>query len=117
MRRGLESAGRRLMTRLDEFAAFTDEAPRLTRLYLSDAHRRATARYTAWARESGLEARIDPSGAGHDTMIMGRLCPAGMLFVRCKGGVSHNPSESISPEDCEIALAALMRFVKDFRAG
>jgi allantoate deiminase len=50
-------------------------------------------------------------------MIMGQLCPAGMLFVRCKGGVSHNPLESITSEDCEIALSALMRFVRDFRAG
>jgi allantoate deiminase len=56
-----------------------------------------------------------PSGAGHDTMIMGQVCPAGMLFVRCKGGISHNPQESIALEDCEIALAALTRFVRDFR--
>ena len=56
-----------------------------------------------------------PSGAGHDTMIMGQICPAGMLFVRCKGGISHNPAESITAEDCELALAALTRFVRDFR--
>jgi acetylornithine deacetylase/succinyl-diaminopimelate desuccinylase-like protein len=65
----------------------------------------------------GQRPRLLPSGAGHDTMIMGQLCPAGMLFVRCKGGVSHNPLESISAEDCELALAALTRFVRDFRAG
>jgi allantoate deiminase len=56
-----------------------------------------------------------PSGAGHDTMVMGQICPAGMLFVRCKGGVSHNPAESITAEDCELALAALTGFVRDFR--
>jgi allantoate deiminase len=56
-----------------------------------------------------------PSGAGHDTMTMGQICPAGMLFVRCKGGVSHNPAESITPEDCEAALTTLTRFVRDFR--
>jgi allantoate deiminase len=56
-----------------------------------------------------------PSGAGHDTMVMGQICPAGMLFVRCKGGVSHNPAESITAEDCELALAALTRFVRNFR--
>jgi allantoate deiminase len=64
----------------------------------------------------GVEPRLLPSGAGHDTMIMGQRWPAGMLFVRCKGGVSHNPAESISEEDCELALAALLRFVEDFRA-
>ena len=56
-----------------------------------------------------------PSGAGHDTMIMGQVFSAGMLLVRCQVGISHNPLESITPEDCEIALAALTRFVRDFR--
>jgi len=63
----------------------------------------------------GVAPRILPSGAGHDTMVMGELCPAGMLFVRCKGGVSHSPLESITLEDCAIGLAALTRFVRDFR--
>jgi len=65
----------------------------------------------------GQPARLLPSGAGHDTMIMGALCPAGMLFVRCKGGISHNPLESITVEDCEIGLAALMAFVRGFKAA
>jgi allantoate deiminase len=65
----------------------------------------------------GIRPRLLPSGAGHDTMAMGALCPAGMLFVRCKDGVSHNPLESITVEDCAIGLKALIRFVRDFRAG
>ena len=48
-------------------------------------------------------------------MIMGTLCPAGMLFLRCKGGVSHNPLESITAEDCEIGFAALLAFVRNFK--
>ncbi|HLH48164.1 MAG TPA: hydantoinase/carbamoylase family amidase, partial [Roseiarcus sp.] len=68
-------------------------------------------------RTSGRPARLLPSGAGHDTMIMGQLCPAGMLFVRCKGGISHNPAESITTEDAEMGLAALMDFTRRFRAG
>ncbi len=63
----------------------------------------------------GVAPRILPSGAGHDTMVMGGLCPAGMLFVRCKGGVSHSPLELITLEDCAIGLTALTRFVQDFR--
>jgi allantoate deiminase len=66
---------------------------------------------------AGVPARLLPSGAGHDTMAMGRLCPAGMLFVRCKGGVSHNPLESITVEDCAMGLKALTRFARDFRAS
>jgi allantoate deiminase len=64
----------------------------------------------------GATPRLLPSGAGHDTMAMGKLCPAGMLFVRCKGGVSHNPLESITVDDCALGLAALARFVRDFQA-
>jgi allantoate deiminase len=65
----------------------------------------------------GVPPRLLPSGAGHDTMAMGALCPAGMLFVRCKDGVSHNPLESITVEDCAIGLRALTQFVRDFRAS
>src|ERR1700729_43998 len=65
----------------------------------------------------GFPPRLLPSGAGHDTMVIGKLCPAGMLFVRCKGGVSHNPLESITVEDCAIGLAALTGFTRDFRAA
>jgi allantoate deiminase len=65
----------------------------------------------------GVPARLLPSGAGHDTMAMGKLCPAGMLFVRCKGGLSHNPLESITPEDCALGLKALTQFARDFRVA
>jgi allantoate deiminase len=65
----------------------------------------------------GATPRTLPSGAGHDTMVMGSLCPAGMLFVRCKGGVSHSPLESITTEDCALGLAALTRFTRDFRVS
>src|SRR5271170_244951 len=65
----------------------------------------------------GVPPRLLPSGAGHDSMVMGKLCPAGMLFVRCKGGVSHNPLESITVEDCALGLTALTRYARDFRAA
>ena len=40
-----------------------------------------------------------PSGAGHDAMNMARLTPAGMIFIPCRRGISHNPDESARPED------------------
>ncbi|MGE0563916.1 MAG: allantoate amidohydrolase [Pseudolabrys sp.] len=55
-----------------------------------------------------------PSGAGHDAQIMARLCPSAMLFVRCRDGVSHNPSEYASPEDIGLAIAALIHFIERF---
>jgi allantoate deiminase len=48
------------------------------------------------------------SGAGHDAGIMARQCPAGMIFLRCQHGVSHNPAESISSEDADLGVRALL---------
>ena len=59
-----------------------------------------------------IAPRLLPSGAGHDAMAMAELCPAGMLFVRCKGGVSHSPLESTTEADCEKAIQILVDFVK-----
>lgn len=52
------------------------------------------------------------SGAGHDAMTVAGIAPSAMLFIRCGGGISHNPAESVQPEDCEKALAVLVSFVK-----
>ncbi|WP_046864231.1 allantoate amidohydrolase [Microvirga massiliensis] len=52
------------------------------------------------------------SGAGHDAVAMAHLCPAAMLFVRCKGGISHNPAESITVEDADAAARALIESVR-----
>jgi allantoate deiminase len=51
------------------------------------------------------------SGAGHDAVAMAQLCPAAMLFVRCKEGISHNPAESITTEDADAAARALLEAV------
>jgi len=53
-----------------------------------------------------------PSGAGHDAVAMATLCPSAMLFVRCKGGISHNPAESITVEDADAAARVLIAAVK-----
>ena len=46
----------------------------------------------AQAAESfGIAPRRLPSGAGHDAMAFDKIIPFAMLFVRCRGGVSHNP--------------------------
>jgi allantoate deiminase len=56
-----------------------------------------------------------PSGAGHDAQVMVQLCPAAMLFVRCRGGISHNPLEYTSPRDMGLAVAALIGFIERFQ--
>jgi allantoate deiminase len=55
------------------------------------------------------------SGAGHDAMAIASLCEIGMLFVRCKGGISHNPAESIAVEDADVCLRVLLEFLRRFQ--
>jgi allantoate deiminase len=43
---------------------------------------------------------------------MSRLAPIAMLFVRCAGGISHNPAESVREDDVAVALDVLERFVR-----
>jgi len=52
-----------------------------------------------------------PSGAGHDAAVMAKITPAAMLFIRCKGGVSHHPDESATAEDVQAALEVLNDFI------
>lgn len=52
-----------------------------------------------------------PSGAGHDAMAFRGRVPIAMLFVRCKGGLSHHPAEYASAEDIDIAARILADFV------
>ena len=62
----------------------------------------------------GLRPLRLPSGAGHDAMAMAALCPIAMLFVRCSGGISHNPLESITAEDAEVAARVFLDFLEHF---
>ncbi|GGG16559.1 Zn-dependent hydrolase [Paenibacillus abyssi] len=64
-------------------------------------------------RQEGLEDFCLPSGAGHDGMQFKELCPVGMIFVRSKDGVSHNPAEWSSKEDCGQAADVLYRVVSE----
>lgn len=57
--------------------------------------------------KNGLEPVFLPSGAAHDAMILGRYLPVAMLFVQSKDGVSHNPKEWSSLNDCVTAVHVL----------
>ena len=57
------------------------------------------------------------SGAGHDAVAMAGLTEVAMLFVRCKGGVSHHPAESVTEADVAVAIDVLGRFLKLAAAG
>lgn len=58
-----------------------------------------------------------PSGAGHDAIAIAERWPSAMLFVRCKGGISHHPAESVTADDVALAIAAYSRAVSALDAG
>jgi allantoate deiminase len=62
----------------------------------------------------GVRVRKLPSGAGHDGQAMSALTDVAMLFVRCRGGVSHNPAESIAEADAGVGARTLLRFIENF---
>jgi N-carbamoyl-L-amino-acid hydrolase len=61
------------------------------------------------ARAEGHAAVDLAAYAGHDAGVLARHLPAAMLFVRNPTGISHNPAESASEEDCLAACAVLAR--------
>ncbi|MEE8628493.1 MULTISPECIES: allantoate amidohydrolase [Methylobacterium] len=65
------------------------------------------------ARDLGFAPLRLPSGATHDAVAMAALGPSAMLFVRCRGGISHNPAESITLEDADAATRVLLGTVRD----
>ncbi|MCH6264276.1 M20 family metallo-hydrolase [Neobacillus citreus] len=62
--------------------------------------------------ENQIEPMRLPSGAGHDSMIVGEEIPVGMIFVRSKDGISHNPKEWSSLNDCVISVHVLKSFIE-----
>ena len=69
----------------------------------------------AMIAEEQPECRL-ASGAGHDAMVMASLCPTAMLFIRCAGGISHNPAEHVRPADVEVARRVMLGFIDRLEA-
>lgn len=66
---------------------------------------------------AGVTPHRLPSGAGHDGLAIAALCPIAMLFVRCKGGISHNPAELITTRDADVATRVLLDFLRHFHGA
>jgi beta-ureidopropionase / N-carbamoyl-L-amino-acid hydrolase len=63
------------------------------------------------AQKAGLLSRDMISGAGHDSCYVSRVAPATMIFVPCRGGISHNEAEWSSPEQCAAGAQVLLNAV------
>jgi N-carbamoyl-L-amino-acid hydrolase len=65
------------------------------------------------AAAQGLGWTRMPSGAFHDAQFMVPLCPTGMIFIPCRGGVSHHPAEYSTPEQCARGARVLTQVLAD----
>jgi acetylornithine deacetylase/succinyl-diaminopimelate desuccinylase-like protein len=63
----------------------------------------------------GFPVRRLPSGAGHDGMALAAIAGICMLFVRCKGGISHSPLEAITEADAAAGARVLFDFIEHLR--
>ena len=97
-------------------------ARRNVKVDIRPTHEGKTAACAEWLRQQignaveadGIAVRRLPSGAGHDGMALVDLVDIGMLFVRCKAGISHNPLEAITVADAELSARVFLRFIEHF---
>ena len=93
-------------------------------LQLDVTHENRTVPCAPWLRAQVAEAIASegfrvfelPSGAGHDGMAMIDIADVGMIFVRCRGGISHHPDEHVELTDADAGARVLLRVIENFRA-
>lgn len=94
-------------------------------LQLDVTHENRTVPCADWLKAQVAEAVAGegfpvfelPSGAGHDGMAMIDIADVAMLFVRCRGGVSHHPDEHVELADADAGARVLLRLIENFRPG
>ena len=63
----------------------------------------------------GFRAFELPSGAGHGGIAMIDIADIGMIFLRCRGGISHHPDEHVELADADAGARVLLRVIENFR--
>jgi allantoate deiminase len=92
-------------------------------LQLDVTHENRTAPCAPWLKAQVADAIAGegfrvfelPSGAGHDGMAMIDIADVGMIFVRCRGGISHHPDEHVELADAEAGAGVLLRVIENFK--
>ncbi|MBV8924526.1 MAG: allantoate amidohydrolase [Bradyrhizobium sp.] len=93
-------------------------------LQLDVTHENRTVPCAPWLKAQVAEAILAegfavfelPSGAGHDGMAMIDIADVAMIFVRCRGGISHHPDEHVELADADAGARVLLRVIENFRA-
>jgi N-carbamoyl-L-amino-acid hydrolase len=90
----------------------THTAEEIMRVAAAPCAPRQRSLWSAAIAAHGVPVHELPSGAGHDAMMVGRVAPMSMLFVRCgNGGISHNPLETITVDDAQLASQVTENFL------
>lgn len=92
-------------------------------LQLDVTHENRTAPCAPWLKDQIAQAIAAegfavfelPSGAGHDGMAMIDIADVGMIFVRCRGGVSHHPDEHVEHADADAGARVLLGVIENFQ--
>jgi allantoate deiminase len=109
-------AGDELKTRAEEIAAERGVIMNWEWVHQTGAvtcDRRLTKSLNDVVERHQKEAPWLTSGAGHDAAAMAAIAPVTMLFVRCKGGISHHPAESVTMDDVRMAFAVMNDFLQE----
>jgi len=108
-------AGEELRQRAQEIAAERGVTVKWETVHRTAAvvcDRRLTLLLENAVKRQQKEAPLLASGAGHDAAALAAICPVAMLFVRCKGGISHSPAESATEADVAVAIGVMNDFLK-----
>jgi allantoate deiminase len=73
---------------------------------------RLVATFAEAVGAAGVDVHRLVSGAGHDAVPMAGLTSVALLFVRCRGGLSHHPDEAVAEPDVAVAIDVLRRFLE-----
>jgi len=109
----LRAAEAALAAHLDDLAAegFGVTVERLARFEPVVFDAAIVARIEAAATARGLTVKRMTSGAGHDAQMLARICPAAMIFVPSRDGISHNPREATADADLVAGAEVLLDVV------
>jgi N-carbamoyl-L-amino-acid hydrolase len=98
--------------RLAEESGLAIELEEVSHFSAQPFHAECVAAVGRAASKLGYSSMPAVSGAGHDAVYVARLAPAGMIFIPCKDGISHNEIEDAQPEHisagCNVLLHAML---------
>ena len=99
VRRDIEALSKRREVRVTESLVNADEP--------ATCSPHIVATIDAVAHEVGIQPKHMVSRAYHDSLFMARIAPIAMIFIPCRGGVSHRPDEFAAPDDIALGTRVL----------